>query len=88
MPLSAVRRMTIYDEQTTTMRVRWERAPGATGYMLLYSAINATQPTSDQEVRTIITQMVCLDNNVYGHSNVYMTNLGKEKQSTSARVYG
>lgn len=51
LPLSAVRRMDIYDEQTTTMRVRWEAADGATGYMLLYSAINATQPTSEQETR-------------------------------------
>ncbi|XP_030574028.1 collagen alpha-1(XII) chain isoform X3 [Archocentrus centrarchus] len=51
LPLSAVRRMDIYDQQVTTMRVRWERAPGATGYMLLYSAINATQPTTEQEIR-------------------------------------
>lgn len=50
MPLSAVRRMNIYDEQMTTMRVRWEAAQGATGYMLLYSALNATQPTVEQEV--------------------------------------
>ncbi|XP_018553321.1 LOW QUALITY PROTEIN: collagen alpha-1(XII) chain [Lates calcarifer] len=51
LPLSAVRRMDIYDEQMTTMRVRWEEAEGATGYMLLYSAINATQPTLEQEIR-------------------------------------
>ncbi|XP_071774299.1 collagen alpha-1(XII) chain-like isoform X1 [Centroberyx gerrardi] len=51
LPVSAVRKMTIYDEQTTTMRVRWEEAEGATGYMLLYSAINATQPTVEQEMR-------------------------------------
>uniref|UniRef100_A0A3B5LC37 Collagen alpha-1(XII) chain n=1 Tax=Xiphophorus couchianus TaxID=32473 RepID=A0A3B5LC37_9TELE len=51
LPLSAVRRMTIYDEQTTTMRVRWEKVQGATGYMLLYSAINATQPSIEQELR-------------------------------------
>uniref|UniRef100_A0A3Q2DYK5 Collagen alpha-1(XII) chain n=1 Tax=Cyprinodon variegatus TaxID=28743 RepID=A0A3Q2DYK5_CYPVA len=51
LPLSAVRSMTIYDEQTTTMRVRWEEVQGATGYMLLYSAINATQPTIEQELR-------------------------------------
>uniref|UniRef100_A0A3P8TS90 Collagen alpha-1(XII) chain n=1 Tax=Amphiprion percula TaxID=161767 RepID=A0A3P8TS90_AMPPE len=51
LPLSAVRRMTIYDEQISTMRVRWEQAAGATGYMLLYSAINATQPTVEQEIR-------------------------------------
>ncbi|XP_037602343.1 collagen alpha-1(XII) chain isoform X2 [Sebastes umbrosus] len=51
LPLSAVRRMDIYEEQTTTMRVRWEEAAGATGYMLLYSALNATQPTLEQEIR-------------------------------------
>ena len=50
-PLSAVTRMTIYDEQVTTMRVRWEKALGATGYMLLYSTINATQPARELEVR-------------------------------------
>lgn len=43
--------MDIYDEQVTTMRVRWEEAQGATGYMLLYSAINATEPSVEQEVR-------------------------------------
>lgn len=46
--------MDIYEEQTTTMRVRWEEVEGATGYMLLYSAINATQPTLEQEVRDIL----------------------------------
>uniref|UniRef100_A0A8D3A6H2 Collagen alpha-1(XII) chain n=1 Tax=Scophthalmus maximus TaxID=52904 RepID=A0A8D3A6H2_SCOMX len=51
LPLSAVRKMDIYDEQITTMRVRWEEAAGATGYMLLYSAINATEATVEQEIR-------------------------------------
>ncbi|KAF3844687.1 hypothetical protein F7725_007850, partial [Dissostichus mawsoni] len=51
LPLSAVRTMDIFEEQTTTMRVRWEQAAGATGYMLLYSAINATEPTVEQEIR-------------------------------------
>lgn len=41
----------MYDEQITTMRVRWEEVEGATGYLLLYNAINATQPTVGQEVR-------------------------------------
>ncbi|XP_061650641.1 collagen alpha-1(XII) chain isoform X2 [Phyllopteryx taeniolatus] len=49
--LPGVRRMDIFDEQMTTMRVRWEPVPGATGYMLLYSAINATEPTVEQEIR-------------------------------------
>ncbi|XP_068607999.1 collagen alpha-1(XII) chain [Brachionichthys hirsutus] len=51
LPIRAVRRMDIYDEQTSTMRVRWEEVEDATGYMLLYSAINATEPTIDEEVR-------------------------------------
>ncbi|XP_069574960.1 collagen alpha-1(XII) chain isoform X2 [Brachyistius frenatus] len=51
LPLSDVKMINIYDERTTTMRVRWEQADGATGYMLLYSAINATQPTAEQEMR-------------------------------------
>ncbi|CAG5866270.1 unnamed protein product [Menidia menidia] len=51
LPLNSVKSMSIYDEQITTMRVRWERVAGATGYLLLYSALNATQPTSEQEMR-------------------------------------
>lgn len=54
MPLSAVRRMDVYDEQTTTMRVRWEEVDGANGYMLLYNTMNATEPTLEQEVRAIL----------------------------------
>lgn len=42
--------MDVYDEHTTTMRVRWEEVDGATGYILRYDAINATQPTVEQEV--------------------------------------
>ncbi|XP_072221652.1 collagen alpha-1(XII) chain isoform X2 [Leuresthes tenuis] len=51
LPVSSVRSMTIYDAQTTSLRVRWEKVQGATGYLLLYNAINATQPTSEQEIR-------------------------------------
>ncbi|XP_077407183.1 collagen alpha-1(XII) chain [Vanacampus margaritifer] len=51
LPLPAVRRMDVFDEQMTTMRVRWEAVPSATGYMLLYRAINATEPTVEQEIR-------------------------------------
>ncbi|XP_047466383.1 collagen alpha-1(XII) chain isoform X2 [Mugil cephalus] len=51
LPLSTVKRMDIYEEQVTTMRVRWEAVTGATGYMLLYNAINATQSTVEQEIR-------------------------------------
>lgn len=50
-PLSAVKSMTVYDEGMTSMRVRWELVGGASGYMLKYSAINATVPTVEKEVR-------------------------------------
>jgi len=50
-PLSAVRNMNIYKVRSTTMNVRWDAANGATGYMLLYNALNATEPSEQQEVR-------------------------------------
>uniref|UniRef100_A0A8C7CYD3 Collagen alpha-1(XII) chain n=1 Tax=Oncorhynchus kisutch TaxID=8019 RepID=A0A8C7CYD3_ONCKI len=50
-PLSAVRKMIIYEERPTTMRVKWEEAVGATNYMLLYRAINATEPSVEKEMR-------------------------------------
>ncbi|XP_018587679.1 collagen alpha-1(XII) chain isoform X1 [Scleropages formosus] len=50
LPLPSVRRMNVYDEQPTTMRVRWEAAAGATGYQLQYSAINATVPSTQREL--------------------------------------
>ncbi|XP_067337696.1 collagen alpha-1(XII) chain isoform X3 [Channa argus] len=51
LPLPAVTSMNVYDEDATTMRVSWEEADGATGYMLLYKSINATEPQLEQEVR-------------------------------------
>ncbi|CAG09869.1 unnamed protein product [Tetraodon nigroviridis] len=65
--------MDVYDEQTTTMRVRWEEVKDATGYILRYDAINATQPTVEQEVRVgrdkTDTQLVrLLPNTAYGIS--------------------
>ncbi|KAL2081858.1 hypothetical protein ACEWY4_021676 [Coilia grayii] len=51
LPLPSVKSMTIYDETRTTMRVRWELVSGASGYMLLYSALNATQHTPEKEMR-------------------------------------
>ncbi|XP_075940078.1 collagen alpha-1(XII) chain [Anarhichas minor] len=49
--LSAVTNMNVYDETSSTMRVRWDQAGGATGYMLLYKSINATEPQLENEVR-------------------------------------
>ncbi|XP_068565200.1 collagen alpha-1(XII) chain [Cebidichthys violaceus] len=51
LPLSAVTNMNVYDETSSTMRVRWDQAGGATGYMLLYKSINATEPQLENEVR-------------------------------------
>ncbi|XP_064846746.1 collagen alpha-1(XII) chain isoform X3 [Oncorhynchus masou masou] len=51
LPLPGVIKLTVYDETMTTFKVRWEKAEGATGYMLLYRAINATVPTVEKEVR-------------------------------------
>uniref|UniRef100_A0A6Q2ZEB7 Collagen alpha-1(XII) chain n=1 Tax=Esox lucius TaxID=8010 RepID=A0A6Q2ZEB7_ESOLU len=51
LPLSAVRKMVIYDEHPTTMRVKWEEVVGATGYMLLYRPINSTEPVVEKEMR-------------------------------------
>lgn len=50
--------MDVYDEHTTTMRVRWEEVDGATGYILRYDAINATQPTVEQEVRDMLAKIL------------------------------
>uniref|UniRef100_A0A671W4Z1 Collagen alpha-1(XII) chain n=1 Tax=Sparus aurata TaxID=8175 RepID=A0A671W4Z1_SPAAU len=49
LPLSAAKNMIVYDETSSTMRVRWEKAAGATGYMLRYKSINATEPQLERE---------------------------------------
>ncbi|XP_061901199.1 collagen alpha-1(XII) chain isoform X3 [Entelurus aequoreus] len=51
LPLPAVTSMNVYDETMNSMRVRWERVGGASGYVVLYRSINATEPQIDQEVR-------------------------------------
>nr|XP_015209075.1 PREDICTED: collagen alpha-1(XII) chain [Lepisosteus oculatus] len=51
LPLPSVRNMNVYDMTSSSMRVRWEPASEATGYLLLYSAINATTPESEKEMR-------------------------------------
>uniref|UniRef100_A0A8C7KHB2 Collagen type XII alpha 1 chain n=1 Tax=Oncorhynchus kisutch TaxID=8019 RepID=A0A8C7KHB2_ONCKI len=55
MPLPGVIKLTVYDETMTTFKVRWEKAEGATGYMLLYRAINATVPTVEKEMGLRLT---------------------------------
>lgn len=78
-PLSAVRRMDIYEEQVTTMRVRWEAAKGATGYMLLYNAINATQPSVEQEVRYMVETLRAQCASKRAHSQSAVDTTGKKK---------
>ncbi|XP_029984108.1 LOW QUALITY PROTEIN: collagen alpha-1(XII) chain-like [Sphaeramia orbicularis] len=51
LPLAAPTNMNVYDETMSTMRVSWETAEGATGYMILYRPINGTEPKDDKEVR-------------------------------------
>ncbi|XP_034073276.1 LOW QUALITY PROTEIN: collagen alpha-1(XII) chain-like [Gymnodraco acuticeps] len=49
--VSAVKNMNVYDETSTTMKVTWGAAEGATGYIMLYRATNATEPQLEQEIR-------------------------------------
>ncbi|XP_041420606.1 collagen alpha-1(XII) chain isoform X2 [Xenopus laevis] len=51
LPIPSVRNLNIYDIGTRTMRVRWEAALGATGYLLQYEPVNATVPSTEKELR-------------------------------------
>ncbi|CAL8314936.1 unnamed protein product [Merluccius merluccius] len=51
LPLPGVRDLSVLDETTTTLRVRWRRVDGASEYMLLYRALNSSEPGRDQELR-------------------------------------
>ncbi|XP_068610238.1 collagen alpha-1(XII) chain [Brachionichthys hirsutus] len=51
LPLPGVNNVNVYDESSTTVKVKWEEAAGATGYMLLYRSINASEPQLEKEVR-------------------------------------
>ncbi|KAJ8275020.1 hypothetical protein COCON_G00096450 [Conger conger] len=51
LPVPSARNLRVFDETTTTMKVRWDAAAGATGYQLLYRAVNATVPSEEKEVR-------------------------------------
>lgn len=50
-PLGSVNSLRVYDESLTSMRVSWERVPGASGYVLKYRPINATVHIEEKEVR-------------------------------------
>uniref|UniRef100_A0AAR2KZ53 Collagen alpha-1(XII) chain n=1 Tax=Pygocentrus nattereri TaxID=42514 RepID=A0AAR2KZ53_PYGNA len=62
LPLNAARSMTVYKQRATSMRVKWEPAEGATGYLVLYSSKNATEPTNEQiRVKAKITDVQLKD---------------------------
>uniref|UniRef100_A0A3Q2PH07 Collagen, type XII, alpha 1b n=1 Tax=Fundulus heteroclitus TaxID=8078 RepID=A0A3Q2PH07_FUNHE len=44
LPLPAPANLKVFDETSSSMRVSWEEAAGATGYLLLYRSINASEP--------------------------------------------
>ncbi|PWA28246.1 hypothetical protein CCH79_00019688 [Gambusia affinis] len=49
MPLPPASNLKVYDETSSSMRVSWEAAAGASGYLLLYRSINASEPQEEQE---------------------------------------
>ncbi|TRY92824.1 hypothetical protein DNTS_024890 [Danionella cerebrum] len=51
LPLGAVKSMNIYKERPTSMNVRWDAVSGASGYKLIYQAINASEPSVEQEMQ-------------------------------------
>ncbi|XP_053193439.1 collagen alpha-1(XII) chain [Scomber japonicus] len=51
LPLPAVKSMDVFDETMSTMKVRWVRVEKATGYMLRYKSVNASEPQLEKEVR-------------------------------------
>lgn len=50
-PLPAVKNMNVHDETSNTMMVNWVEVDGATGYVLQYRSINASEPQVEMEVR-------------------------------------
>uniref|UniRef100_A0AAQ4QZ60 Collagen type XII alpha 1 chain n=1 Tax=Gasterosteus aculeatus aculeatus TaxID=481459 RepID=A0AAQ4QZ60_GASAC len=63
LPLSAVSDMKVFDETSSSMKVSWARADGATGYMLLYKSTNATGPQLENEVKW--SQPAGLENSLF-----------------------
>uniref|UniRef100_A0AAX7SU24 Collagen, type XII, alpha 1b n=1 Tax=Astatotilapia calliptera TaxID=8154 RepID=A0AAX7SU24_ASTCA len=50
-PCVKLTNMNVYDETSVSMRVSWDGVVGATGYMLLYNSINASEPQLESELR-------------------------------------
>ncbi|XP_055088149.1 collagen alpha-1(XII) chain isoform X2 [Periophthalmus magnuspinnatus] len=51
LPLAAPSDLQVFDEKVTSFRLRWTEAKGATGYIILYKALNATDGQEEREVR-------------------------------------
>lgn len=43
--------MNVYEETSNSMKVKWVEVDGATGYVLQYRSINASEPQLQMEVR-------------------------------------
>ncbi|XP_035986482.1 collagen alpha-1(XII) chain isoform X6 [Fundulus heteroclitus] len=86
LPLPAPANLKVFDETSSSMRVSWEAAAGATGYLLLYRSINASEPQLEQEVRVggdvTETQLVALVPN----TEYAVTLLALHGESTSAAL--
>lgn len=52
MALPGVKDIKVYDETPTTMKVTWDEVGGATGYMLLYKALDAAESEPEKEVKS------------------------------------
>lgn len=50
--LPGVKDIKVYDKTSTTMKVTWDEVGGATGYMLLYKALNTAEPELEKEVKS------------------------------------
>lgn len=68
-PLPAPRNLRVYDETSSSMRVSWEAADGATGYLLFYTSVNASEPQLRQEVRMLHG----LSRNIIRSLSIYQT---------------
>lgn len=51
-PLAMPANLEVTPSSYSTLRVRWGAAPGATQYMILYSALSHGEPDDAKEVRT------------------------------------
>lgn len=47
-PVPPVENMDVYDQTSSSMKVKWDRVPGATGYILLFRPTH--QPQLEKEV--------------------------------------